>query len=271
MFERLWAENRRFVLVAGTGFAVFLILNSCVSSCGSRLVGPQGLYARAERLEKDIRRLHKSLGQYSVVQTYLEGYEREETSLREALEIAPEPEIRNFDAAAPALQFERAVDRIWGQALSKANRANVAIPDKPSLSDFRIGRGDGPAEYDEHYRKLALLRRALDALIDSEASQISRPAVLDPEEFAIAPGDGSVTCVFYGVEFRAEGSLASFFKLLSALQAPPEFLQVRLVSLAPKRGESGDPLEGTIQFWSFRFLEGKETGGGSKTKGAKRW
>ena len=167
MLSRIWAENKRFLLIAGSSLALFLILNSCVSSYARRVEGPTGLHARSTRLAREIRQLHKEVGIYNEVKSLLAKYAEQEGELRTALELPAEKELAEFDDSTPLLQFEKAVDRVWEQALERANRAGVALPEKVEARDFRVARDDDQREYESHYAYLGILRRALSALIAS--------------------------------------------------------------------------------------------------------
>lgn len=260
-FTRIWEENRSFILVSGAAFALFLILNSCVSSYAGRVDGPKGLHAKAAGLEKNVRRLHKELGQYHVVRGLIEGYEREEESLRGELELPAEKELEAFDAAAPLIQFEKAIDRVWGQALDRANRAGVAIPEKLGPQDFGVGRQDGKAEYERHYAYLGIVRRALDTLIASGLEEIGRPDLVEADILPVLPDDETMYCHFRAVRFRVSGPFQSFAKTLQAVQAPGDFLQVRVADMGPRgRGEE-EAVKGELVFVAFRLVDAAALGG----------
>jgi hypothetical protein len=116
MLQRIWTQNKNFILVAGAGLAVFLILNSFVGAYVVRVEGPKGLLAEASKIEKDVRSLHKELNRtYWEEKARLESYEKHEGTLRSELELPREKEVEKLDGAAPLVQFNQAIDRAWGQ------------------------------------------------------------------------------------------------------------------------------------------------------------
>jgi len=255
VISRIWEQNKKFILVTGGGFAIFLFINSFLGGYIESADGPKGLLAKSSQLEREVRTLHKDLqNRYWEEKSRLESYEKHETDLRGQIELAPEPELARLDTAAPIGQFNRAVDKLWGQALDKANRATVAIPEKPGPEEFGIERDDGKAAYERHYDYLGVMRRALSVLVDSGMSEIGRPEILDEEVFQVMPGDESVHCVLRTVRFKVAGPYESFVKTLKGIQAPREFLQAK-VEMEQKPGDDRT-VRGHIEFSSVRLIEG---------------
>jgi hypothetical protein len=255
VISRIWEQNKKFILVTGGSLAIFLFINSFLGGYIESADGPKGLLAKSSQLEREVRTLHKDLqNRYWEEKSRLESYEKHETELRSKVELSPEPELSKLDTAAPSGQFNRAVDRIWGQALEKANRATVAIPEKPGPEDFGIEKEDGKAEYERHYDYLGVMRRALSVLVDSGMSEIGRPEIVEEEVFQVVPGDESVHCVLRSVRFKVAGPYESFVKTVKGVQAPKEFLQAR-VEMEQKPGDDRT-VRGHIEFASVRLVEG---------------
>jgi hypothetical protein len=248
MLQRIWEQNKNFLLVAGSGFALFLILNSCVGSYVRRPEAPGGLYAQASKLEKDIRRLEKEVSSHAEVKALLAAYEEEEAALRAEIEPAPEKEVATFDEVNAFRQFDQAIDRVWAEALELANRANVALPEKPGIQDFGVRREDRKSEYEDHYAYLGILRRAVGALIDSGMVEIGRPELLDPDYLPVAEIDGATLCLFRAVRFQVSGPYESFVRVFQTVQSPKDFIQVRLGTLAPKAKDQDQVLKGQLDF-----------------------
>lgn len=276
MLTKLWEQNKRFLLLVGSGLVVFLILNGAVNGCLDQVDGPKGLYARVGQLEKEVRALHKELNpRYGEARARLEDYRRHEEALRADIELPPEPELTRFDAASPLIQFNQAVDRTWGEALEKANRASIPLPEKLGPEDFWIEQRDDRPEYEGHYAYLGIVRRALGALIDAGVAEIGKPLLEDEDWLPIIEGNEQVACVLRSVRFKVLGSYDSVLRVLKSLQEPGKFLQVSVRSLARQTG-SGDErlLRGELEFVAIRLVDmaaggapGKATGPG---KGGKR-
>ena len=83
VFQKLWEENKRFLLVTGAGLLVFLFLYSLLVS-GTRSVAEETNGAIFEHLEPDVKRLHTHLKDaYHAEQSRLRDYEAIETHLLE--------------------------------------------------------------------------------------------------------------------------------------------------------------------------------------------
>jgi len=255
MLTKLWELNKRFLLITGSGLAVFLILNGFVGGCLDSVEGPKGLLTKSGELEREVRALHKYLYRYHEEKARLADYERHETALRGELELPAEPELARFDEGSALNQFNQAIDKTWGEAQDKANRANVPLPDKLGPQDFLIERKHGKKEYEGHYAYLGVVRRALVALIDAGMVEISRPDLIEEEMLPVVADDDSVSCLFRGVRFKVTGPYESFLRVLKALQAPQAFLQVNVRSLAAKSPGEERLLKGELEFTALRLVE----------------
>jgi hypothetical protein len=255
ILSRIWAQNRRYLLLTGAGLALFLILNSCISSYAERVEGPTGLYARSTKLAREIRQLHKEVAVYNEVRSVLTGYEEQEAELRGAVELSPEKELESFDESTPILQFEKAVDRVWEQAVERANRVGVILPEKPDSRDFGVARGDARREYESHYANLGVLRRGLEVLIRSGMVEIGRPEFLEADYLPVLPDDESLFVLFRALRFRVVGPYDSYIRALQAVQSPGDFLQVRIRKMTVARGNEEGLIAGDLDFVAFRLVD----------------
>jgi hypothetical protein len=254
MLTKFWEQNKRFLLITGGGLAVFLLLNALI---GSYVHRADKSLTRASQLERDIRELKKELSlRFWQEKTRLADYETHEQSLRKELELPPEKELASFDASAPLLQFNAAVNRVWGEATEQANRAGVALPEKLSSDDFGIESRDGRELYEQYYDYLAVARRGLDVLVGAGMTEIQKPALQAEEDLPIRLND-KVVCRLRPVSFTVSGPFESFLRALKGVQAAGSFLQVRLMQLGPKRGDDR-VLQGTVQFAGIRLVEASE-------------
>jgi hypothetical protein len=255
MFQRIWAQHKKFILQAGSGLALFLILDSCVGSSIRRVDGPDGLRAQALRTERSVRAIHKELARYKETKSSLESFRVERAEVRAALELPPERELERLDTSAPLLQFNQAIDRVWAQALEKANRLGISLPEKLAAQDFGAqGQGD-KEEYQRHYAYLGLVRRALGTLVDAGMSEIGRPELVEEDTLPIHAGEEWPACVFRAVRFKVAGNFESFLGTLQSVQEPKAFLQVRVRSLQSKSATEDRGLKGELEFVAIAFSE----------------
>ena len=258
VFTRIWGEHKKFILLVGSGLALFLILNSCMSGYIAGVEGSKGLLAQCVKMDRDVRDLQRAVSGYWSEKARLETYERQEAALRAEIELPMEEEFQKFDEASPIIQLNQAIDRAWGQALERANLAGVAIPDKLGPTEFQVGTNDGKAEYENVYRYLGVVRRALLALIESGMTDIGRPDLSQFDELPVLPDKGDPVCQFRGVRFAVSGPYEAFLRLLQRVQAPQGFLQVRLVDLRAKGQGDERSVKGVVEFVGIRLAEGAE-------------
>jgi len=261
MFNRIWEQNKKFLLKAGAGLGVFLVLSGMLRAYGDRA---NATLREASEIDAKIRKLKQTLSErYWEEKTRLEAYETYEAELREAMSVPLPAEFARFDEKAPLLQLNRAIDRVWGETRRTANTVGVAIPEKLGPADFGVERGDGRTQYERFYRELAVVANALDALVAAHMSEIRRPRLLDPEAFPIL-GSEEEACLLYGAEIDVAGDFASFLRVFAALQEPKNFLQVRIRTLHPKRGDDA-LLEGTLEFAGVQLVSVADLGTGAES------
>jgi hypothetical protein len=256
MLARLWEENKRFLVVAGSAFLVFLVLNGAI---GSYLARADRVLDSAAQLERKIRALKKELDHgFAAEQNRLSSYEAHEEGLLKEIILPPMEELSAFDEAAPRVQFNKAIDRVWGRALETANRMGVAIPEKLGPEDFAIDRGDGKAQYERYYHELAVIGGALNALVEAGMAEIQRPQLVNFPDDPILGSEG-FSCRLRGAGFVARGTYDSFVRLLKSVQDPERFLQVRVMELKPVKGEE-HLVQGSLDFAGLLLASGSEDG-----------
>src|SRR2546422_1431934 len=259
MFLKIWKQNKKFILSAGSGIVVFLFFNSCVSSYVGHVNGPRGLQAQAGALERKVRTLLKEIGpRYHPEKARLEEYVKHEATLRADLQIPPEKELDKIDEASKLVQFNAAIDRTWGLAQEKANRASVAIPEKLGPQDFGVERTSSNREYERCYSYLGIVRRAINALIDSGIAEIGKPKLIPEETLPVLKEKENTVCLYRGVSFAVSGPYESFLRVLKSLQSPQNFLEVRIVNMASKGGGDDRFVKGELEFVGFRLAERAE-------------
>ncbi len=255
MLNRLWEENKRFLLIAGSGLAVFLILNSII---GGYISMVDGVVKKSSLLAKECRDLLSQVKPLSAEKKRLEELTAHETQLRKELELPPEKELEKFDKTSPLLQFNGAIDRAWGVAKEKANQVGLVVPEKLGPNDFGADKQADQHDYASHYTFLSVARRALVSLIDAGMTEIARPQLEDEEALEVIKDDSSVQCLLRTVRFKVAGPYDSYLKLLKSLQAPESFLQVG-VSLSTPKGTTDDrTVRGDLRFTALSLLEGEK-------------
>lgn len=266
MFLKIWEQNKRFILIAGSGLVVFLFFQSCVSSYERKVDGPKGLWAQSGKLERDVRALLKEVSpRYHPEKARLEDYEKLEGSLRSDVELPPEKVPDKPDV----VQFNLAIDRTWGQAQEKANRLGVILPEKLGPQEFGVEKQSSKREYERFYSYLAIARRALNALLDSGMAEIGKPKLVQEETLPVLKDSENTLCLFRGVSFTVAGPYESFLRLLKSVQGPQNLLQVRIVSMTSKAGGEERTVKGELEFVGFRLAERSEVAEEEPKAGAK--
>jgi hypothetical protein len=259
MILKIWEQNKKFILIVGSGLVVFLFFNSCVSSYVGRVYGPKGLLAQSGKLERDVRTLFKEVSpRYYPEKARLEEYQKHEATLRADLELPPEKELDKLDEVAPLVQFNQAIDRTWALAQEKANRAAIPLPEKLGPQDFGVERTSTKREYERFYAYLGIIRRALHALIDSGVVEIGKPRLIQEETLPVLKDNENSLCLYRGVSFQVAGPYESFLRLLKSLQSPQNFLQVRIVGMGAKGGGDERLVKGELEFVGVRVAERSE-------------
>ncbi len=253
IIQRIWQENKRFILQVGGALAVFLILQSCVNT----LVGTSADSLKKKNVdaEKEVQKIRSR-----VVQALPE----ERKNLEEYADI--EKELARFQTPLPAdvpdpkrgaphIQFSDRIDKVWSDIRTRANQRNVKIPEKINSTDLGIAASVGAApdapSIERAAAYLEILARAMKTCVESGLTQIDKPTVNDEELGPILENSEEVGAVYRRVGLTVQGPYDAFKKVLREFQNPP-FMQARLISL-DTRGAAGS-LRGQMEFVGF-FVE----------------
>jgi len=255
--QRIWQENRRFLLTVGSGLAPFLILNSCAIE--GLLHSADRQRERNQRTEEEVNRLREQ-----VFARAGEEMKNREDLGRIEKEIAgqyltPTPaDVPDARKGAPQIQFSARIDQIWTEVSRKASQKNVRIPEKITTHDLGVAHSDSPPDLERSAQYLEILGRALNVCVESGMVQIDRP-VIYPEEALPVRKNEDAEMVYRRVGLTAHGPYWSFKRLLGEFQrlpplSPPEggwcpgFVQVRLLSLDAKGAGGTAALRGQLEF-----------------------
>jgi len=263
--QQIWQDNKRFLLKVGGGFAIFLLLRTCVVE--SYIDGAGLIHRRNQKTEQGINRLRNEL---------IQRAPEEKKNLEELLEIEkelgkryltpPPAVVPDPRLGSPQIQFSERIDRIWGELRASADQTNVKIPEKITTSDLSVYAGNSPADHERSAAYLGILERALKTCIDSGMTQIGKPAIFQEEGSGIAENEGFLV-VYRRVGLTVYGPYQAFKRVLRAYQDPP-FTQVRLTNQDTKGPADSGLLRGTLEFVGIH-LE-KEVAEGGEGAAAKK-
>lgn len=252
--QSLWEENKRFLLIAGSGLAVFLLLRSCV-------VVP--FAARAEKTDdRNIRLTDQVRGLYSEVR---KGFEKararhealgdlEDELLGRYSLVLPGEALRPRDGSAREVHLTHQIEKIWGDVYRKARERNCELPQKISTRDLGVRPDSTEAELAHFIRQLEVLRRALEVLVDAGVRKIG-PLRLHPTADFFIRENPDHRWLLERIDISVEGSYESLADTLRECQKPGRTLQVLLADVAP--GKTGDPglLKARLEFAGFHIEE----------------
>lgn len=270
-FRRFWEQNKRFLMTAGAGLSVFLVLNSLVSVYVARA---DRLLGEASQAAEQARRLKQELkGQYWEIRGRLSDYERHEERLTKDLSLPLESAAGKLEEHALLVQFNEAIESVWGDALVLANERGVELPERLSAEeDFGYQTSDGPEELRRYYDYLGITRHGLVALLEAGMTEIRRPELI-PEELQPIPQAGDRAAVMLRpVRFGCAGPYEAFARLLKSVQEPGRFIQVQVLSLLPVKGSDAGLLRGELLFCGLRLVRAGDGAprlslGGERKKG----
>jgi hypothetical protein len=261
LVQKLWEENKRFLLVAGSALVLFLSARSCaIWPYAARAVGEGGTIARNQQQENQARRLYKEVRQgYHLQKALLEKHRELEKDLLSRFVLEPSAELKAPKGGeAKEVFFTRQIDRIWGEVHPKARQINCELPDKLSIRDLGLQPNASPEDVLSHARDLEILSRALNALVDAGVRKIERPRILKPEVLAVRDNPDR-SLVVQRIELRARGSYESILDVLRRCQKPGHGVQAALLDLDSRRAGSPDLLMAHFEFGGF-FFETVEEG-----------
>jgi hypothetical protein len=263
MFQRIWQENRRFILQVGGGLAIFLILKSCVVE-GFIGRGAASLRSTNQTVEAQVNKLRNEVvARAPEEKKNLEELEAIEKDLAGAFQTPRPTDVPTAKGGSAQTQFTVRIEKLWGEVLTKARQRNVKIPEKITADDLKVSGPDSDLEMSAAY--LEILGRALKACVDLGMVQIDRPAIYLPDAEGPIPGADPAKAVYRRVGLTVHGPYEAFRRILGEFQNPG-FIQVRLVSLDGKSTVGPGLVRGQLDFVGF-FIDRSEEVGESPADG----
>jgi len=264
MLRSLWINHQKFLLISASVAVVFLALNSFISGLAE---GADQTYRRCRSLGQNISRLHGELERtYWLERRRAEAYARAEAELREelALPLPPLPEGER----SLLIAFNKRIDRVWGEAQSRANPRGLALPEKLSPDDFDIDPNYGPGEYRILHAYLSVVERALLIAVDSGMTSIGKPSLIPwIQSPVIADGLEVGKTNYLGAAIVLRGRFENFLRLFDLAQAEKSFLQVRIVGKLTPRSDDEEILEAEVELFGLQ-VDAPAAGDGAGGVGA---
>jgi hypothetical protein len=255
LFQRIWQENRRFILQVGGGLAAFLILKSCIVDGligeSARSIGIANV-GMESAIQQDRARV---IAQYPDEMKGLEELAGIEKDLSTRYLTARAANVPDPKLAAPQIQFNTRVGQIWGEISAKARERNVRIPEKITTNELGVSSGDSPIDLERSASYLEILGRALKACVELGMVAVDKPTIILPEEPVEVVGSESTLMVYRKVGLVASGPYDAFKRVLREFQNPG-FVQVRIINLDAKGAMGPNALKGQLEFVGI-FVEGE--------------
>lgn len=261
IFQKLWEENKRFLLVTGAGLLVFLFLYSLLVS-GTRGVAEGTNRAIFEQLEPEVKKLHKLLkDDYHAEKNRLDSYDTFETELLERFAFREPRGTKKTAKGSWELYFQDKVDEIWKSVnrIRREKSLDVELPQKVSMRDLEVFSDDTSVEIRRHHLDIELLRRALHLVVESGVRRIDQLKPMQEEVLGIRINENH-RIVYHRLSIRARGSFESFARILRRAGKPYPtedgggIMQALLLDLSSKGVRGADDLRGQLEFAAF-YLE----------------
>ena len=256
ILQRLWEENKQFLLIASAALLVFLLFRSCVVYPYARAADQQG--NDIQRKENDAQRLLGFVRRpYNEENDLLEKYGELEKELWQRFCVAPAENVAKIgQQGGEEVYFSRQVDQIWSPLVSQARRINCRLPEKISLRELGVSADDTVHDLARHTIYLEVLRRALNVMVQPGVRNIGKAVPRPEDPYSIRGNAGQWEVVFYPVEFRIQATYSAIVEILRASQKSPNFVQVLVMDINPRAGP--DHLTAHLSFRGVRIVEAGE-------------
>lgn len=228
--QRVWIENKRFLLLVCSALAAFLLLERIVHAW---IGSPDAIHERIQRDKGRVQKLAASLRASSQAERDADALRALEAATLQKLALPPPGDVPEPGRFTTAFLARR--DRIYSQVQAEARKRNIGLPPRSKIA-FAVSAGDPPERLARRWIHLGVVERVL-----KEAVRIGfrRVSDIEPLEttFRAIPSGGGRGILFFPVRVGLVGDFDAFVKLFDAAQTPGAFLQLRVESLGP--AESG--------------------------------
>src|SRR5262245_56877860 len=201
--QRIWQENKKFLLMVGGALALFLLLRSC--AVDGLLRAADGERQRNQKLEKEINGTRsRVVVRYPEEKKSLENLAQIEANLAARYLSAPPANIPDTKRSAAQIQFSEMIESIWAKLKTRANQKGVRIPERISTTDLGVQSGDNAADHERNSMYLEIVDRALGTCVDQGMLQIEKPTIF-PEEDAPIRDNDDVSMIYRRVGLTGHG------------------------------------------------------------------
>ncbi len=247
ILQRIWQENKQFLLRAGGGLLVFLAFSSCIIP---GLVGDAGNRRKAnQKVEAEVVRVRNEVIQRAPEEKRdLDELKQIEKEIHGRFLTSPPADVPDPRRGAPQIQFSERIDRIWGDLRVKANQKNVKVPEKITPADLWVGVGASEEDLERSASYLEILGRALKDAVEVGMVQIEKPSLAGEEGLWVRENGEAATVVYRRVGLTLHGPYGAFKKLLREYQKPGNFVQVRVLSLDARGFGGAGIIRGQLEF-----------------------
>lgn len=263
VFQQLWEENKKFLLITGGGLVVFLFLNAFFVA-GSRSVAETTNRRIYERLDPRVRELYNAVRHgYYEEEKRLSAYLEVESDLLRRYTITLPDNLESMIRGAPEIHYNQIIDGIWGElnALKTQQSSDCEIPVKLTTRELDVRKDDRPADHRRHHLYLEVVRRSMRAMVESGMRRIGKPR-LHPEEVLFIRSNPRHQIVYQRVSFPdVIGPYSAFADVARSLQrtADPRngggLVQVLVLDLNSRGLSDPEHLRGQLEFAAFSIEE----------------
>ncbi len=253
ILQRIWQENRDFIIRAGGGLVVFLFLRGCVVNTFFFGRAERTRYANS-KTETEVSKLRAEVvGRLPQEEKNLEEFAEIEKELLVHCLTPPPASVPDPKLGAPQIQFSQKIDTIWTELQGKANTKNFRIPPKITPADLGVATGDTAEDLQRGAAYLQLLGRALHSCVDRGIVAIDKIQIF-PEEEGPIRGNEMSALLYHRVALSVQGPFSAFRDVIQDFQGPGKAAQVRLVSLDAKGASGVSALRGQMEFVGMEML-----------------
>lgn len=275
-FQEIWEGNKKFLLGTGGALLVFLLLFSWIGDYRTDAQDYQNKYRRERGGIQNLYRTVRS--HYHESSHRVEDLEKLEQDLLQSFSPGGQVDVmKALDSfkGSSELYFSDQIEKIWSEVRTKKTRRSLGceLPSAIKTSELGVSSDDLEEDSIRHQKYLAILRRALNVLIDSGMKQIGKPRLHTESVYGIQKNPG-YEVVFQRMTIRVRGPFAAFSGVFEELQksaSGESGVQALLLDLRPAKKEGGG-LVGDLEFASFSVGEAVEdrTDSPKKRRGGKK-
>jgi len=273
--DKIWEENKKFLLGTGGVVVVFLFLLSTIANYRAEaLVYVNRYYKNRTEMEQLYERVRDHYHESGHRLSDFESLER--GLLKDYGPPVSDSDFKAINDFGIELYFEKQLGDIWRELdVKKTKRSINCEYKKITSSALGVSSDDTNEDVLRNQKYVEVLQRGLHMLLESGMTKIHAPRVSPEDANGIRDNPGH-EAVFQRISIEAEGPFRSFARVFEAAQAleaeKKGGVQVLLLQLGPgKRAKNTTrTLRGRFEFRAFSIEEARADRERSKKRRGKR-